>query len=296
MAVINPEGLFNGDRLRRCSNAAQLHWPRLYLASNGFARLEINYARIIGRAYPTFNPTPSETELQSWIQEYVQNHLLFLFEADGRLWGQWDTRREFLPKYKTAADRRSPAAPEPEFTDWKKSYPPQTTGFVKCFGNISETFQHGVGIGIGKTNTCAANAARVGELPSADTPGSDSEAVVPRKPVRTTKQPSGELVSQQERWFEEWWAEYWPPRRDRKKARTAFLRCVKTEDRFRLVMAATRAQKPEMLQREASKRPYGTTWLNGERWDDEQESPAPAPPTNRVGYGKMTAWKEGIGK
>ena len=56
MSIIDPSGLFGGDRLRRCSNVAQLHWPRLFLASDGFARLEMNYARIIGRAYPTFNP------------------------------------------------------------------------------------------------------------------------------------------------------------------------------------------------------------------------------------------------
>ena len=28
----------------------------------------------------------------------------------------------FLPRYKTAADRRSPSPPEPAFTDWKKQY------------------------------------------------------------------------------------------------------------------------------------------------------------------------------
>lgn len=34
-------------------------------------------------------------------------------------------------------------------------------------------------------------------------------------------------------------------------------------------MAATRAQKPEMMQREEKHRPHGATWLNGERWEDE---------------------------
>jgi hypothetical protein len=34
-------------------------------------------------------------------------------------------------------------------------------------------------------------------------------------------------------------------------------------------MAATRAQKPEMLSKEPSKRPHGASWLNGERWQDE---------------------------
>src|ERR1700722_943603 len=122
MILVDPDGLFNGDRLRRCSNAAQLHWPRLFLASDGFGRMEINYARIIGRAYPTFNPIPSDADLQSFFREYAENYLLFLYEADGRLWGQWDTRKEFLPKYKTAIDRRSPNPPEPAFTEWMKRY------------------------------------------------------------------------------------------------------------------------------------------------------------------------------
>jgi hypothetical protein len=231
MAIINPTGLFSGDRLRRCSNAAQLHWPRLFLAADGFGRLEINYARIVGTVYPTFNPIPSEAELHSFIQEYINHYLLFVYEVDGQVWGQWDTRREFLPRYKTAADRRSPPAPEPAFTAWKQTYLTQRARLPKCFGNISEGFLHGVGGGVGKTNTCASDDARVGELPSADIPEPKStkpEAVIRRKPVRTVKPPSEELVSQQERWFEEWWAEYWPPRRDRKNARTAFLRCVKT--------------------------------------------------------------------
>jgi hypothetical protein len=78
MAIIDPDGLFGGDRLRRYSDTAQLHWTRLYLASDGFARLEINYAKIVGRCYATFSQIPSETEIQSWIGEYAQNYLLFL--------------------------------------------------------------------------------------------------------------------------------------------------------------------------------------------------------------------------
>lgn len=167
MAVIDPSGLFNGDRLRRCSNAAQLHWPRLYLASDGFGRLEINYARIVGHAYSTFNPIPSETELQSFIQEFVNNFLLFPYEVRGQLWGQWDSRTELLPRYKTAADRRSPVPPEAAFSQWKQMYRTEQKAFPKSFGKISATFLHGggvgggVGIGIGENLSCASDAARM---------------------------------------------------------------------------------------------------------------------------------------
>src|SRR5579883_2013676 len=149
MAIIDPEGLFNGDRLRRCSNAAQLHWPRLFLASDGFARLEINYAYIIGRAYKSFKPIPSEKEISALIREFAGNYLLFLYTHDGKLWGQWDTRSELLPRYKTAHDRRSPIPPEPDFAEWKRRYRDENNSFTKCFGNIPETFLHGVGVGVG---------------------------------------------------------------------------------------------------------------------------------------------------
>jgi hypothetical protein len=275
VAVIDPEGLFCGDRLRRCSNMAQLHWPRLFLASDGFARLEINYARIIGRAYPTFNPPPSETELQAWLQEYARNYLLFLYEFDGQLWGQWDTRRELLPRYKTAVDKRSPLPPENAFIEWKRRYREQNKAFPKCFGEISESFLHGVGVGVGiggGKNICASPAgnARVSLPPSIDEPPfetTEPDAVFSVEPANSTK-PTRETTSRQERWFSQWWDEYWL-HRAKKAAREAFRRHVRTEARFQQVLAATRAQKPEMLTRERSKRPHGATWLNGERWEDE---------------------------
>jgi hypothetical protein len=126
------------------------HFPRLFLASNGLGRIEINYARIIGRAYTTFNPPPSETELQSWIQEYAKNNLLFLYLFDGQLWGVWDTRTELLPDYKTAQDKRSPIPPEPAFTEWKKTYRSEYNGFTKILPNFGQNFPVVVGELVGE--------------------------------------------------------------------------------------------------------------------------------------------------
>lgn len=81
----------------------------------------------------------------------------------------------------------------------------------------------------------------------------------------------GYLQVQQETWFAEWWSQYWL-RKAKKPAREAFQKRVKTEARFRQVMAATRAQAPEMLQRQSAHRPHGASWLNQERWEDEPES------------------------
>jgi hypothetical protein len=80
--------------------------------------------------------------------------------------------------------------------------------------------------------------------------------------------PLRELTPEQELWFTTWWGEYWL-HRAKKAAREAFRKQVKTSERFDQVIAATRAQKKDMLTREPSKRPHGATWLNGERWTDE---------------------------
>jgi len=169
MAIIDADGLFGGNRWRGCTNAAQLHWPRLFLASDGFGRLELNYNKIIARAYSTFNPAPSEAELQAYLQEYSQNYLLFVYGVDGQIWGQWDTPAEFLPRYKTAIDRRSPIPPELEFNEWKKRYRAETKSLQKCFVNIPESFLCGkglVGYGEGKKTRLSNGDGPVDEMPS----------------------------------------------------------------------------------------------------------------------------------
>lgn len=73
-------------------------------------------------------------------------------------------------------------------------------------------------------------------------------------------------------WFQQFWNLYW-----RKAAKAtalkAFKRAVKSEERFREVIAAVEAQAPEMMRRAEQHRPHAASWLNGERWLDE---PAPA--------------------
>jgi hypothetical protein len=278
MAIIDPDGFFGGDRLRRCSNAAQLHWPRLFLASDGFARLEINYARIIGRCYGTFNPIPSETEIQAWIAEYAKNYLLFLYEADGQVWGQWDTPSKLLKAYKIASDHRSPVPPEPAFTEWKHRYLEEKKALPKFFKNLPETFLHGVGVGegVGK-NTCASGDAR-------------GVVSTSRKKATTTLSP------EQAAWFQEWWSTYWR-KKSRGTAEAAFARLVTTPERFREVMTATRALGPEMMRRDPSMRPYGATWLNAKGWEDEpianMQSGLPSPaPSSPPAWEPPADWQE----
>ena len=123
MAIINPDGLFHGERLARCSDQAQLHWVRLFAASNTFGRIELSYRHIVNFAYGSFHTKPTENELSRWIQEYFQNYLLFVYDAaDGSTWGQWLTNVEYLSRYHTAADRRSPKPDEKELESYRLEY------------------------------------------------------------------------------------------------------------------------------------------------------------------------------
>jgi uncharacterized protein YdaU (DUF1376 family) len=89
-----------------------------------------------------------------------------------------------------------------------------------------------------------------------------------KSPLQGGKKGSAE----QEAWFFTWWEIYWL-KKSKKAAFVAFCRHVTSAARFEEVMAATRAQSPEMLRREEKHRPHGATWLNGERWLDPTEEP-----------------------
>jgi len=123
MAIINSEGLFGGERLARCSDEAQLHWPRFFTASNSLARLELDYQKIIDVLYHNFRSKPTEEQVSSWLTEYNHNFLLYIYDApDGSVWGQWLTDKAYLSRYPTAADRRSPAPDENALEQYRQDY------------------------------------------------------------------------------------------------------------------------------------------------------------------------------
>lgn len=135
MAIIDPDGLFNGDRMRKLSVMARLYWPYFLLASNGYGRLEINYHRIAGIAFRTFDPAPPEPEVNAYLKEYAHANLLFLYMRGGEMWGQFDVPERLLDKYKKASCKRSPEPPEKEYSEWKDKYQAEK----KALAGIAET-------------------------------------------------------------------------------------------------------------------------------------------------------------
>ncbi|WP_446744276.1 hypothetical protein [Silvibacterium acidisoli] len=141
--IINEAGLFSGERLANCSDEAQLHWPRLMLLSNGFGRVELNAAGILRKAYASLRKKPTPQQLSAWIKEYQDNFLLFVYRApNGAMWGQWMTPQKALKRFKTQADRESPAPDEAALQRYQALYVETIRSnslAIDSFHEISET-------------------------------------------------------------------------------------------------------------------------------------------------------------
>jgi hypothetical protein len=161
MAAIDPDGLFNGERLASCSDLARLYWPYFYAASNGYARIEISYDRFISRALHSFKLKLTKEQFFGLIREYRDNYLLFLYKSQNTLWGQWVTDSKYLPRHKTAKDNESPEPPIDAYAEFLKAYELAKTDVpadLENFGTFPKsseerrTFTRGSGIGGGTGN------------------------------------------------------------------------------------------------------------------------------------------------
>ena len=156
MAIIDPDGLFFGERLAACSDLAQLYWPRFFLAANGYGRLELSYKSIISHVFANFSSPPKSEEIWQIFREYDDNFLAVLYETDGGVWWcQFITSEKFLPKYKKTRDKSSPAPPlnllklhHDGYIAWKRSKSFQNQSFQKS-SEISQWRGVGIGVGVG---------------------------------------------------------------------------------------------------------------------------------------------------
>lgn len=159
--IIDPEGLFNGERLAACSDIAQLYWPRLYLGSNSLARVELSYAAIVAKIFRNFQKVPKSSELWEAFREYEANYLAILYEVEGVWWCQFDSPKKYLPRHNSRRDLQSPAPSAQAIKKhsdgyilWKSSKSLLNQSFRKS-AEISETFgnfpleRRGVGVGGG---------------------------------------------------------------------------------------------------------------------------------------------------
>jgi hypothetical protein len=144
MKLIDPDGLFEGDRFKDVSDEARLFWPHFWCASNGYGRIELNPAKIIGRAFSGFRTPPTIDKFWSLIGEYQTAFLLFVYESSGQFWGQWATSEKFLPRHKRSEDEASPKPDSSELNAWREAYIEQKrakSNAINIRENVAEILQ-----------------------------------------------------------------------------------------------------------------------------------------------------------
>jgi hypothetical protein len=177
MAIIDPEGLFHGERLAACSDIAQLYWPRFFVASNGYARLELSYAAIVSKIFASLRQPPEAAIIWGVLEEYAKHCLVILYEHEGVWWAQFDTSAKFLPRFKTVRDEKSPV-PSYELIEnhqraylaWKAANSIKNESFRKSepdFGTFRmERGGVGIGGGVGEGVEKPSRAKKPREMPT----------------------------------------------------------------------------------------------------------------------------------
>ncbi len=296
MSLIDPDGMFGGDRMALLSDNARLHWPWFWCASNTVARLELDYQKVITRAYRQFTVKPSEDEFWALVGEFRKAYLLYIYERDGQIWGQWDTSEKYLQRHKLTADIRSPAPTVREFADFKNQYiedkklkASHKFSVLSNFGNFpkvregSHTDVRGVGVGGGgvegeeKSKPRTADAALV---PTATADGGLVRSAVPtrRRGKRTTEEITTALGTERYGWWVKFW-EIYPCHESMNPAMDAFERKAINREVTQQIMNGAKRYRDkcatELARDPAAKVKYGQGWLNDERWRDETVTPKP---------------------
>lgn len=103
------------------------------------------------------------------------------------------------------------------------------------------------------------------ELPPASDSDSYSSICISKKGAGKKQTDTSELDA----WFaNEFWPAFWLKKSKTDALKAARVHLGSAELRF-AALFGMKAQTPEMLTRDPSKRPHGATWINGHRWEDE---------------------------
>lgn len=283
MAYIDPDGMFGGDRMAMLSDSAKMSWPWFWCASNSVGRIELNYRAFCDGPFRQFHKPPTERQFWDWVTEFHDAYLMFVYQVNGKAWGQWDVSERYLPKYKHKSDERTPAPMARPWLIWREQYQSKKVEALsaKCrifsgsekfpeAENISSQFPIGIGGGSGSGEELKPFAA--------DTAGDG-----PSFPVDL----SGEAPPRS--WFdahhEQFYGTFWR-KVGKKDSRKAYERRVRilvsggmdfeAATQFLLdQVKLDRLRFQDTQDWDWRQNLHPATWLNGERWTDEARARAP---------------------
>ena len=110
--------LWDSDKLAACSIEAQLHYPRIYLMCDDWACFEIDIVSIQRLAYKKM-PGIKRADIFSWLKEYVDHGLLFVWANEHNEFGYWTgAEEERLPSLTRRHKRRTPEPPSNELASY----------------------------------------------------------------------------------------------------------------------------------------------------------------------------------
>lgn len=96
----------------------------------------------------------------------------------------------------------------------------------------------------------------------------DTDKEVINTNISCNKNSEIEVLDQKEMWFESFW-EIYPKHQDKKKAKQKFLKLCTDKKKYQEIMQGLRNVLPVWAKKDNKYIPMPTTWLNGERWNDE---------------------------
>ncbi|MBL8226970.1 MAG: hypothetical protein JNL98_00775 [Bryobacterales bacterium] len=273
------ETIITSERVDRLSQRAEVFYRRLLNVVDDYGRFDARPAILIAACYPLRAGLMGTEQIEAALAECVSGErpLIVLYTVDGKSYLEvQDFRQQVRSNKSKYPDPRSGGDARRVMLDCTASAMHTPSTRTPYSETDSET----------NICACAASDARLGSAHSGDdshtvTNGLPSVNDAPFDPVGGTGA-DWELDSETPKdgtagrdvWFEQFWALYRSWRAtDKKRAKQAFLRAVKSRETFDAVIQGLDAQTPEMLRRPPDKRPHATTWLNGERWNDEIGAP-----------------------
>jgi len=251
MAYIDPEGMFGGDRMAMLSDGARYAWPWFWCSSNTVGRVKLNYRDFLGRAFRQFKKVPTEDQFWDWSSQFHECFLMFVYQADGTAWGQWDVSARYLPTYKIKADEKTPAPECRALLAWRNRYAlvkaSTISGKCRIFNN-SENFPE---------NQKSFEEFAIGE----ERRGED----------KSLSSPTASVLGGFDRFWQIWWN-----KTGKKDAKEAWRVATKTfSEEFLVTKCAEYLKRFELDESWSWRvRMHPATWIRGRNWEDEVGKPA----------------------
>ena len=119
--LFDSTGMFKGKRLRALDTQSRYLYPYILMLTDLYGRIELGEEAICEEFISFKDETLTPSKMKQVFDSFEQNSLCFIYEAKRSRWAQFDTPLDMRREYPSVDDCRSPAPPEPAYTEWLQS-------------------------------------------------------------------------------------------------------------------------------------------------------------------------------